>query len=958
MAKHRVLTSPSAACPPVVRVRVIAAIGMIACLLSGSRTADAAPTTAPHATVESGVPFLAGAGGKEKSFLQQNGQRVVLPCGSTVADRACFLGMTNTPDRGSPTWMVPAGDRSARFFIGTQVGEIEIEYIDGSSRRLPLVFGFNVWWHKTFEAGYVAPFDSGDGKQTLDRALRLQRTGAKPPAAFVCAVKLDAKPVRQITLVDNKEMEGTPVVSAVTLHRASGGWAGLSPDGGPVDLAQDDGSLPDWDRDRAIDPGTSARDIGASVDALRAILYTSAAELDRLGSVPLTIPKDYPPDAPHVQFKGDLAADLLTNEFYANAADTLVKTAGGRYRTSTPGATNFGRYTGIGTWRDGVGWNENRAWSRDFGAALIEVAHLGFQHRAEQLADYAFQWQRWYPEHHITYPDGTPTPAHWTRCIDVPEERLHNMTPQGCAENDGHGLLMLGTYQVYLRTSDRVAWAKQRWPDLEAAAEWICWQFEHPATSHATRVLYTESECARPGHASVYADFICSEALRAYAEIADAVGRPEQSKRWRDRAAAMEAAELDVYPKADPVYGRIWDNPVTWSGRYPMLGPLITLADRRGLLASAGPEWDRINLDSYQFELHEHAPDLPAWHMAATGYGQCFVAESALLLDHMNDAADLVEVLAKASYFPGHFPYIVPEGVEWTADHRYWFRKSDLGNGVQQANFLKVIRLLVGIDDAVPETPQILPRLPQTWTELSLSDYPLLTPSGTARLAMTYKRPDAGTIDCAIHADHPIAHLSIRLGPFGRATEADHLTVTLNGVRTPFTLDRRGDAAWVWVKDLPAAAAFHLTGTVVADAKPPAEESNADLFQTAVLGKVDGRETAKALWRLFNRGEEVKAPRGIWLQGPAAGREKVEIEDLMALQGCRLSKLNEVQYVFYGSREAKQYLYLLQVRMYPDGKPRFVILACAMITPEAENDPGIRFDHPSVWDMPEPGPAQ
>ncbi|HEX5228241.1 MAG TPA: hypothetical protein VFW44_11050 [Bryobacteraceae bacterium] len=68
--------------------------------------------------------------------------------------------------------------------------------------------------------------------------------------------------------------------------------------------------------------------------------------------------------------------------------------------------------------------------------------------------------------------------------------------------------------------------------------------------------------------------------------------------------------------------------------------------------------------------------------------------------------------------------------------------------------------------------------------------------------------------------------------------------------------------------------------------------------------------------------------------------------------------MNEVQYVFYGSREAKQYLYLLHVRTYPDDKPRFVILACATITPEAGNDPGIKFDHPSVWDMAEPHPAE
>jgi len=134
--------------------------------------------------------------------------------------------------------------------------------------------------------------------------------------------------------------------------------------------------------------------------------------------------------------------------------------------------------------------------------------------------------------------------------------------------------------------------------------------------------------------------------------------------------------------------------------------------------------------------------------------------------------------------------------------------------------------------------------------------------------------------------------------------------------------------------------------------------SDESLFEAAILGKVDSRATAKALWLLFQRGKEVKAPRSIWLHGPVGNENKVEIENLFALQDCRLSKLNEVQYVFYGSREAKQYLYLLHVRTYPDDKPRFVILACATITPEAGNDPGIKFDHLSVWDMAEPHPAE
>lgn len=150
-------------------------------------------------------------------------------------------------------------------------------------------------------------------------------------------------------------------------------------------------------------------------------------------------------------------------------------------------------------------------------------------------------------------------------------------------------------------------------------------------------------------------------------------------------------------------------------------------------------------------------------------------------------------------------------------------------------------------------------------------------------------------------------------------------------------------------------------GQVKSVAKPTRaadDQLNESLFQTAILGKPNSRESAKAIWLLFKRGKEVKAPPAIWLQGPLPPQPKWENEDFFALRECRLSKLNEVQYVFYGSREAKDYLYLLHVRTYPDDKPRLVILAAAMITPDLGNDPGIKFDHPSIWDMPEPWPAQ
>jgi len=132
---------------------------------------------------------------------------------------------------------------------------------------------------------------------------------------------------------------------------------------------------------------------------------------------------------------------------------------------------------------------------------------------------------------------------------------------------------------------------------------------------------------------------------------------------------------------------------------------------------------------------------------------------------------------------------------------------------------------------------------------------------------------------------------------------------------------------------------------------------SADLDR-AVLGIANSKESVAALWSLYRSGTEVDAPKDIWFQGAPVPGDEPEIKDLMALQDCHLSRLNRLQYVFYGSFEATEYLYLLSVSNYPDGKARFVILACGMIKDGLDNDPGIQFSKPSKWTLPMPGPAQ
>jgi len=762
---------------------------------------------APAAGAEeiAGVAFAAPA----RPSMVPEGGAVRLPVNRSVS-QLVFLGMTNSLDQGSPGWGAAVGERDKRFFLGTQIGEVVVGRPGGTSESLPLTFGYNVWWWAGFERdGYRSPLDTTAGAALLQGALKLTNTGKKPPQAYVMAVDVNG-PVTDIVLKDNPAKAGYPVIASVTAVLADGESLALS-EGGPQPLAEKSSGL---ESSRAIRLASAADEASSAVDALRKVLYTSQAHWDAGEH----FTRDFPPgyEGPVVEFKGCKEAEAFTNLFAWNLVDMLGKTEGGRYRTSSVGAPNWGRYKGFGTWKDGVGWNQERAWSRDMGPTVIELAQLGYQARAEALCEYAWKWMGWFRDVDMRYPDGTPVPPHWIRSINTPEERSHNPVREGVQENDGHGLLMLATYKTWQRTADPGAWARRHWQGYKDAAEWICWQFEHPEISGATTVMRTVSECSRRPEKSPYAEFPCAMGLLGHAEIADSIGETTYALRWRTRANKMLAAMPEAYIVDDPVFGRRWDNAFAWSGHYPALGPLIDQADYNGLRPEQQlPEWNSVNLNTFQWQLHEHSGVPYAYHAAAFGYGQAFVTEAALLLDRMVEATALVTTMAKLAWFPGFRPWIVPEGVEWTDDLRYWFRTCDLGNGVQQANLIKTVRLMVGLDDSDGEHLDILPRLPEGFTQMHIGSYAVETSGGKCLVEMTYDRAGATGHSLDFSSERPVEVRTVRLGPLPAHTKLEQWQVTAQETTGSVSLGHEGAEDWMYFTPDGLVNRFKLTARIL-----------------------------------------------------------------------------------------------------------------------------------------------
>ncbi|MBV9852763.1 MAG: hypothetical protein JO250_24145 [Armatimonadetes bacterium] len=530
-----------------------------------------------------GIPFLSNGGGA----VVRSGGRYVVPL-NLRARRLYLCGLTGTYDQGCPGWGDPA-DHSRQIFLGDRLGTLVLDYADGRADRYPLIYGYSAWWLRPIQNA-PEPFRSDPAaRRILAQSLHLYPTGAGGDGAYLAVLTPRAVPLRDIRIEDNPQKAGTPVLTALTVE-SDGPTAGLQPL--PYDRPPPTAAL--W---LAAHPLQSDclqdRKVREALSRLRGVLYTTPADFPR--ALPVSVPRGY--HGPQVRFTGTVYADILTSLFYANVQDVLDKiTPDGMYHTSTRAAPSWGGYEGMGTWRDGVGTYYGHSWTRDMGRSLQEATELGFLDKAARCADYCFREARLWEDPSVRY-KGVQLPPHWCRIANIPQPQLGN----GVFENDGHGLTMLFTYKLWQRLPGRNAWLRRHWADVQAAGDWPGWQLDHPDISGASDVLMTDSECAGGIGKAKYADFLCREALLAYAEMADSIGQSEAARRWRATAARLTAGMEREYFTQDR-WGPNWTlDPAGWPNKSTNLGPLIILADRRGFApADDNPAWRTRNVNAYR----------------------------------------------------------------------------------------------------------------------------------------------------------------------------------------------------------------------------------------------------------------------------------------------------------------------------------------------------------------------
>jgi hypothetical protein len=736
------------------------------------------PALEPKLSTRYGVPFV-----EERLAVSSNAPGRVQVGGQV--NRIFLLGMTATP--GISCWSDPT-NLSVRCFIGDEMGKIRLDYADGSSQVFPLISGESLWWGQSFYRA-PGPFPTdAEFRKTLAASLRLYPAEPVKEGSYVAAITPKPVALQRITIESSPDKRMNPVIMGITIETAeTNGIAGavpLEPGAASPELAR-------FVQTKSLRPmGEGETEAQGRLEDLRRALYSSATGLTR--PVPPEMPPGY--SGPQVRFKGNVSASILANAFSYNVQDIADKIdAEGMYHTSTKGALLWGYNGGqFGTYATNAGIYYGGSWGRDLGRSLQELTVLGYLDDAKRCAEYCLRTERLWEEPSAPKIQGQSYPPHWSRIVNQPK----NAPPY---ENDAHGLISMFIYKFWQRLPDRDDWLRSRWPDVKAAGDWVLWQFDHPEISGASNgVLHTTGECAGGNGYSVYGDAACMDALGALAQMADSIGETNSAAQWRDRAQKMRQAIADNYIISDPKYGRVWTlASAGWPTRPTVLGPLIFLADGGGFAPQEDdPVLRPVNEAAYQRLIDTYKPF--GFYGQAMGYGQGFVTESALLLDRMRDAAPMMDWIAREIYDPKFGSFIVPEGVQIDPAGRYLYRAGDLGNGVQEAEIIKVLRLVIGVDDTQPNRLQFCPRMPYGWDQVSVEKYPVLFERAgktqMARLAYDLRRTRGG-MTLKISADQDLGPVAMRLGPFEKTPDVSRIQV--NGKHPAATAERSGDSWWV-----------------------------------------------------------------------------------------------------------------------------------------------------------------
>jgi hypothetical protein len=677
------------------------------------------------------------------------------------------------------------------LFIGDLLGKIYIIYQDATVDVIPIIFGVNLWNYELLNRGkksenylnfyggpWPEPFLSDKhAKALLDSSLVLMENDTVKGGKYILGVRTRKKPVAGIRIGnDSSRPRGNDILRSAGIY-----ITGVTCFTGsqPVNSA--------W---RIVDAQFFVQQkYFPAMDKLARRLYQFRDELP--ATDPFRTPTNY--DAPVVKFTGTPLAGIFTNVYAHNIHDMRTKKvdANGGMHTSSGDLANYS-YIGMGTFKAPTKSYYDHVWSRDIGRCMNEIIESGETERAVKAGNIALG---------LLY-DGSVrfSQPNWKRIANA-AALSKGPASYGISgkENDGHAAMMVFIYKLIQHKCVDQVWVKNNWKAICDAAEWFCWQMDNPGESGFDKVLSSESEAAtqQNGAFDLFSNYFAYTGLKSFAKLANQTGDQQKGERWNQYADKLHEGIMGMFTATHPRYGKIFVD-VTydrWTYEYKRFVPLFLAPDITTYdLNSQDPELYKICYHTYQAQKEDFFSYYSGRQM---GYGQGYIAEAAILLDDFADMKGYLEEAAAMCYHHYDYNYIVPEGVVMHPSGKFWFRNSDLGNNVQQAEIVKAVRLLIGLDDLNPETGlNIIPRLPASWKTIEVQKYPVIAVDNQRNSIRTninyqYKRVENG-FEFSLEMEDAIRLGKLRLGPF------DNKQIKILEGKIPYQLTALRDQTFVY----------------------------------------------------------------------------------------------------------------------------------------------------------------
>jgi len=726
-------------------------------------------------------------------------------------------------DKGSPVW----GTSDSRQFrlLGDYGGEFRIIYENSTVDTIPLVYGYTLWFKNNWKSGKEPFLSDSIARKLLNNTLFLNNIYGND-SIYRVRVRLRKSNILRIEYFDNLLKDGF-------IERPGFRFAGEINDKnhtGTNPWQTDNSDVSGFFASHTIDTiNTYPSEIKNNLRKLMYLLYTFNADFENVKEV--EIPADY--KGPSIVFSGSSEANIISNLFFQNLRDQVsrVDTNGIVHESAFMAPSWF--YDGFGTWTNAIGTGNNGSYydcyyTRNKTTMLLpDLNYISEANRALALLDKQLMY---FPE---LYPSlqlgGNKIPGHWTVIANKPLIYSQVLTgvgwqtqytkkkfgshymDYGNPETDGHGHSMMSHWKTWQNSGRNRQWVTDRWVYLKEAADFLLWSLDNPDLSFSKYgLLYAESEAGMNDY-TLYCNFPCYLGLLMYAEMADSIGAEEYAVKWGTAAKRLKNNMLDYFASDDSIHGKIWRKVGFFHENILMTQKEYTGFDLTGKLP---PEWIQRSRNTYlktrdvKPDYHGtsgHGKDLkPDYYgMVGLGYDHGIMTQTAMMLDEMDDVTKWMKNLAHLCYSPRlPKPFIVPECASVDVKRGIIRRQGDLGNGYQQAETVNSILLCAGVDDNIPGTLKIMPRLPEKW-DMKISNYPAIVyfngQSYTAYFDLKVTFPVQGEQTCSLKviSGGNLENVHFRLGPFPAGTK--NINIGINGKKQSYACFESGDRSWAWV---------------------------------------------------------------------------------------------------------------------------------------------------------------